>query len=72
MSAIVFVAEAATLGFFAVFGLALASDGLRGPAFAIQSDDAVGRALIRAVQAAFVIGYGVFFAVSIAMALAAL
>ena len=68
MYLIVFAAEAATVLFFVVFFLALASDGLKGRVFEIHTKDPVGRFLIRNVQIAFMIGYPVFFASTIAIA----
>lgn len=61
MPLIVLLCEVATVLFLAVFCLALASDGIRGPAFRIDVSDPVGRFLIRNVQCAFVLGYGIVF-----------
>ncbi len=69
LQALVFLAEAATAAFFIIFSLLIASDGIRGPVFEIKAVDPVGRTLIRNAQIAFVVGYGVFFASTIAIAL---
>ena len=61
MPMIVILAELATIGFFAIFLAYGASHADGGPAFAIKGADLVGRTLIRSVQVAFVLGYGVFF-----------
>lgn len=70
MAALVFLAEAATLGFFALFCAALWGAQSEGRVFETPADP-VGRVLIRAVQVAFVLGYGGFFAFSIAQIIAA-
>ena len=62
MPVIVLIAELATLAFIVTFCIALASDGIRGPVFTITTKDVVARTLLRSVQAAFVLGYCVFFA----------
>ena len=69
LQALVFIAEAATVAFFVLFCLLIASDGIRGPVFEIKSADPVGRTLIRNAQVAFVVGYSVFFASTIVIAL---
>ncbi|PRY19606.1 hypothetical protein CLV78_12022 [Aliiruegeria haliotis] len=69
MHLIVFAAEVATVLFLAIFCLALASDGIFGQFFKIHTEDPVGRCLIRNAQIAFLIGYPVFFASTIAVAL---
>ncbi len=69
MHVIVIAAEAATVLFLVIFCLALASDGVRGRIFEIHTDDPVGRCLIRNAQVAFMIGYPVLFASTIAIAL---
>ncbi|WP_068118689.1 hypothetical protein [Tropicimonas marinistellae] len=68
MHFVVFAAEAATVLFFVLFCLALASDGIRGRIFDIHTDDPVGRCLIRNAQVAFMIGYPVLFAATFAIA----
>ena len=68
LPALVLLAEAATAVFFVIFCLLIASDGIRGPVFEIKVKDPVGRALIRNAQVAFVVGYGTFFASTIAIA----
>lgn len=69
LQTLVILAEAATAGFFVLFCLLIASDGIRGPVLEIQTSDPVGRVLIRNAQIAFIVGYGVFFASTIAIAL---
>lgn len=69
MHLIVFAAGAATVLFLAIFCLALASDGVWGRIFEVHTDDPVGRCLIRNAQIAFMVGYPVFFASTIAIAL---
>lgn len=69
MHLIVLAAEAATVLFLVVFGLALSSDGVRGGVFEIHTDDPVGRCLIRNAQIAFMTGYPVLFAITIAFGL---
>lgn len=69
MHLIVFAAEAATVLFLVTFCLALASDGVFGRIFEIHTNDPVGRCLIRNAQIAFLTGYPVFFASTIAIAL---
>jgi len=68
MPYLVFAAEAATTAFFVIFCLMIASDGVRGPVFDIQSHDPVGRCLLRHAQIAFAIGYSTFIASTIAIA----
>ena len=68
LQALVFFAEAATAVFFVLFCLLIASDGIRGPIFEIKVADPVGRTLIRNAQVAFMLGYGVVFASTIAIA----
>ena len=62
LQALVLLAETATVAFFVMFCLLIASDGIRGPFFEIKVKDPVGRTLIRNAQIAFVVGYGVLFA----------
>ena len=69
MHVLIFAAEAATVLFLVVFCLTLASDGIIGRFFEIHTDDPVGRCLIRNAQVAFLVGYPVFFASTIAIAL---
>ena len=68
LQALVILAEAATVAFFFLFCTLIASDGVRGPVFEIKTADPVGRTLIRNAQIAFVIGYGLFFVSTIAIA----
>lgn len=72
MPAIVILAELATIACFVIFCTMLAINGRRGPLFPVPSKDTVGRTLIRSTQAAFVLGYGAFFAVTAARALGAI
>ena len=69
LQALVLFAEAAAAAFFILLCTLIASDGVRGPVFEIKTADPVGRTLIRNAQIAFVVGYGVFFASTIAIAL---
>ena len=68
LQALVILAEAAIAAFFILFCTLIASDGVRGPVFEIKTTDPVGRTLIRNAQFAFVVGYGVLFASTIAIA----
>ncbi len=61
MLTIVILAQLATVGFFVIFLAYAAMHADPRPAFEITTRDPVGRTLIRSVQVAFVIGYGIFF-----------